>query len=239
MKPKNTILQCKKCLLLLCVVVVALWFIPLRYGIIRLGLVVGILGIWAGGLILFWRWWAARLLVGAVALLPVVLLFLPERPIPSEPLRTAYLHALKSYEGTPYVWGGETHTGIDCSGLLRQAMVDAQFAEGLKTGNGSLLRSAMRIWWYDCSAQALGEEYRNVTRRLRTEPDLNRADYSPILPGDLAVTASGAHILAYLGEKRWIQADPVAGKVVITQAPSESGWFIQEALIVRWNSLTP
>jgi hypothetical protein len=218
------------------VVIAAL--IPFRYTVIRFALVAGIVAVWGGALVLFWRLWPVRLLALLTALVPVVLLFLPERPHDRTELRTAYLSALKSYQGTPYVWGGETRSGIDCSGLVRQALTDAALSEGFRTGNGNLLREGARFWWHDCSAKAIGEGYRGYSRRLMEARSLNEADYSRIQPGDVAVTANGTHILAYLGKKTWIQADPKAWKVVTTTAPTDDGWFIQDATLLRWRLLS-
>ncbi|MFO1522592.1 MAG: hypothetical protein U1G05_11240 [Kiritimatiellia bacterium] len=37
---------------------------------------------------------------------------------------------------------------------------------------------------------------------------INTMDVSALLPGDLAFTRSGAHVLVYFGDGKWIQADP-------------------------------
>jgi hypothetical protein len=59
-----------------------------------------------------------------------------------------------------------------------------------------------------------------------------------VLPGDLAVTRSGVHIMAYLGNKRWIEADPAAGSVITITAPSaNNSWFHTPMNIVRWGIL--
>ena len=39
------------------------------------------------------------------------------------------------------------------------------------------------------------------------------------MPGDIAVTASGVHVLACLGASEWIEADPNLKKVLIVQVP--------------------
>lgn len=224
--------------LLIAVGVAILAVLPFRYTVVRLGLVAGMVAVWGGVLILFWRIGAVRALALLTGLIPVVLLFFPERSHDRAELRAAYLSALKSYQGTPYVWGGETRTGIDCSGLVRQALVDATLSEGFRTGNGALLREGARLWWHDASAKAIGDEFRGYTRRLAGARSLNEADYSTIQPGDVAVTASGIHILAYLGDKTWIQASPQIMKVITTPAPTEEDvMFTQDATILRWRLL--
>jgi hypothetical protein len=44
--------------------------------------------------------------------------------------------------------------------------------------------------------------------------------------------------MAYLGGNRWIEADPVAARVISAEAPSdEIGWFDTPMRIVRWSLL--
>jgi hypothetical protein len=50
---------------------------------------------------------------------------------------------------------------------------------------------------------------------------------------------SGVHILAYLGDNHWIEADPTAHKVLIVQVPeSNNAWFNVPVRIVRWRTLS-
>ena len=65
-------------------------------------------------------------------------------------------------------------------------------------------------------------------------------DQSQLLPGDLAVTRGGAHVMAYLGDHLWIEADPVVGRVITVTAPShDNPWFYADMRIMRWRSLAP
>lgn len=212
--------------------------LPFRFGMLRFGMVaIGVL-LWFGGTYLCRR----RRSLFALGLLAPVLttLFLlsPDKPINNDRLRDAYVESLRSLEGTNYVWGGETRLGIDCSGLVRGAMIDANLREGVRTGNPLLIRTAATLWWFDASAKALGENYRGLTVPLSEAKSLNDADYSTLRPGDIAVTESGLHTLAYLGDKTWIQANPVPMRVVTTTAPTNTdGWFIQEVRLLRWAEL--
>jgi hypothetical protein len=59
-----------------------------------------------------------------------------------------------------------------------------------------------------------------------------------ILPGDMAVTKGGIHVMAYLGNNQWIGADPGAMKVTVFTTPNPtSGWFSCPMNIVRWSML--
>lgn len=42
--------------------------------------------------------------------------------------------------------------------------------------------------------------------------------------------------MAYLGDQRWIQADPERGRVVVDQSPSAENWytFPVQALRLKW-----
>jgi cell wall-associated NlpC family hydrolase len=166
-------------------------------------------------------------------------LALPSRAQPStEFLRRDYLAGLQRYEGVTYYWGGETSRGIDCSGLIRRGLIDALLRRGVRTLDPGLVRRAISLWWHDCTASALGDQHRGLTLRVLDTPSVNALDHSKVLPGDLAVTRNGIHIMAYLGNNRWIEADPGAGRVITVTAPSaDNSWFETPMNIVRWSIL--
>src|SRR5690606_30747471 len=97
-------------------------------------------------------------------------------------LREEYLSAMRGYGGVTYHWGGENARGIDCSGLIRRGMMNAMFARVVRTFDGGLLRSAIDLWWNDCSARALGEGYRSLTTHVADTRSLNELDHSLITP---------------------------------------------------------
>jgi len=153
-------------------------------------------------------------------------------------LRSDYISGLQRYNGVTYYWGGESFRGIDCSGLIRRGLIDALFRRGLRTFDAGLVRRAISLWWHDCTASALGEQHRGLTVRLFDTPSVNVLDHSKVLPGDLAVTKSGIHIMAYLGHHHWIEADPGAGRVITVTAPSaDNPWFNDPMNIIRWSIL--
>ena len=222
--------------LLLWPLLLSLLLCPIRLGALHLGIVICVLLLWGGALFLGFSHKLVRFLCFALVLLAACLL-LPGRPADPNALRRAYTASLLRYEGTKYLWGGGNAHGIDCSGLVERGLIDADFAQGLSTANPHLLRAGLSLWWYNRSAKALGEGYRGDTSLRLTTPSLNTLDYSQLLPGDIAVTTSGAHTLAYLGNRIWIEADPnlLYGDSVITvQTPARNAWFRLPMRILRW-----
>jgi hypothetical protein len=208
---------------------------PVRSTLARLALIAGVAGVWGGALALSWRIRWLRVFGLALAAMLGALLVLPGRPHDPARLRDQYVKSLVTYDSTRYVWGGETGRGIDCSGLIRSALVDATLRQGLVTLNPCLLRQALTVWWHDSSAAGLKEGYGGRTAVLTTSPSLNALDPSLILPGDFAVTSNGVHALAYLGRGKWIEADPVAKRVLTVETPTEHVWFTVPVHVMRWH----
>ncbi len=224
------------CLALFLLVVLTIQ--PISYSIMRMTIVVLIAAIWLGVIYLWWRRVAIRIGAFASAVIIAVFLLLPGRPIDVEALRSVYIDSLQTYIGTKYVWGGENRLGIDCSGLVRQGLIQANLQQGITTLNPGLVRQGMAMWWFDLSALALRDGERGWTQRLFRSTSINNIDRQQLLPGDLAATVDGQHILAYIGGDRWIEADPGYHKVMIEMVPnSDNLWFRVPVYVLRWHQL--
>jgi hypothetical protein len=101
-----------------------------------------------------------------------------------------------------------------------------------------MVRQGIWVYWHRTTAKVLGEDDHGKTFTVTTCQRLNALDYSLLIPGDLAVTSSGTHVLAYLGNQTWIAADPGAGKVTTFVVPEQKNpYFFTPMQIVRWRML--
>ena len=213
---------------------------PIRTNTSDLACIVLAVVVWALGLVVFRSSKLACLFFVGIFVSTVGIAVLPGRPVDPGRMQSAYVDALRSYTGVRYVWGGENSLGIDCSGLVRQGMIMSTMREGVRTMNPGLLRESFYIWRHDCSAAHLGDGYGGRLRPLEETDSLSTLDYSGLRPGDVAVTDGGAHTLAYLGNRTWIEADPggYAGKVIqVTAGVSRNPWLDVPMRILRWRML--
>ena len=194
--------------------------------------------LWIGLVAAVWKWRIGRFTMLGITATIVIFLLLPGRTQrDAAALRNGYVEGLLRYEGVRYFWGGECATGIDCSGLIRRGLVDSLCLRGVRTLDPGLVRHALWLWWHDCTARALGEGH-GMTSLLLETPSINVLDHAKILPGDIAVTANGLHIMAYLGGNRWIEADPGPMSVIVVSVPEEKNpWFGQPMKVMRWDIL--
>jgi hypothetical protein len=225
--------------IIILVVFVVLVLLPVSNTVTRYGSVGTLLAGWGVFVAICWRKKWLRNLMFVPPAFALLLLVLPARAERRpERLRQDFVAGLRRYAGVHYFWGGEGFTGIDCSGLVRRGLIDAMFMRGIRSADPGLLRSAALLWWHDCSASDLGDAQHDLTVSVLETPSLNALDHSRIVLGDLAVTKGGEHVMAYVGENCWIEADPLAHRVIYVTAPSKTNaWFHGPMRVVRWRVL--
>ena len=213
--------------------------IPVSNVLTRGGSLVLLAASWSGLVAWTWRRRALRITLLAVTAACAGFLLLPARDPPdTDSLRADYVAGLRRYEGTTYVWGGESPFGIDCSGFVRRGRIDALVLRGLARFDAGLVRRGIALWWNDCTARALGDGADGLTEPVTEGSSLDALDPAPLLPGDLAVTRDGLHVMAYAGDLTWIEADPGIGRVVALRVPQPGNAWIQRPVrIVRWSGL--
>ena len=211
--------------------------LPYRSSLVRLALIA--LWVLAGVflLILIWRRKVWRTLLLATVASLGVFVFLPgSDSIDTPRLRQQFVRLLQTYDGVRYIYGGENHRGIDCSGLVRAAMVRTLIDEGIRSLNPALLRAAFTLWWRDTNALQLGKGGKGLTLSIGDGLPMAMRAAQNLRPGDLAVTTTGSHVLAYLADERWIEADPDVARVHIVDL-NTSPIAGQEVLLVTWRWL--
>lgn len=226
---------------------VVFWFLfmaallnPINSGMARLALLVTGGVFFLLSLSFVWHKKALRLSLLIPSAVVILFLLLPGRQVDPLRLQQAYPESLRQYEGIRYHWGGENKLGIDCSGLIRKAMIRTLAREGVFNLNPGPVRKALELWWYDTSAEAFGKEYRGLTRRLASYPATREIPEDRLKPGDVVVTQDGIHIMAFLGDGLWIEADPGEEKVIVVRAAdTRNQWFYAPVHHLRQTLLYP
>jgi hypothetical protein len=219
------------------IALVGLIICPVRTSLIRVALIFLSFTLWIRLLILARKHAVVRNALIVVSIAAGLFFSFPiHRPIDARSLRRTYVNELQRYNQVHYVYGGENFCGIDCSGLVRAAMINSLFKDGVASLNPVMLRSAVSLWWHDANAVQLGNGARGFTLLLGNGDPITLRRAHDLLPGDLAVTTSGSHVLAYLGGDQWIEADPGVARVHVVELAT-SPIAGEEVRIVRWRWL--
>jgi hypothetical protein len=213
-------------LVLAAVEMVVLLLTPIRNQLIRLGIIESILLQIA--IITYFTWGVksiGKCLLGGFI---VLIIFLVSTAKLYPPDADKYVAALKRYEHVPYVWGGETKKGIDCSGLIRMALFDVYLSD-YKWG------AALHIFFFDAAAKDLGRKYKNILTYKRSYPSIKEIPLAELKKGSIVV-ASDIHTFAYIGENQWIQASPTDYKVTIKDADEPDKYFRTAVELFTFNN---
>lgn len=220
-------------------IVITMFVFPISIGLTRLGIVVGFILLLCGGSYLFWRTIYLRILFLLITMVILTIIFVPGHNENPKQLQNEYVQSLLEYENVRYIWGGENKIGIDCSGLVREGFINANIKIGVKTLNPKLIKRAFFIWWYDCSADALGKSYKQMTKLVFKSQSMDELDYNNIMQGDIIVPEKGFHTFAYIGNNTWIEANPDKGKTVTISSEKRSKeWKNIPIKVLRWSELS-
>lgn len=154
-------------------------------------------------------------------------------------LQREYITALKNYEGTAYATPGYA-SGMSCSALVRQALIDVTEGDGMINFDAHLVNASFQILTHPCLANELRQSCNSQLSLVMNAANINGLSDDELDIGDIAVVGDpiGIHTLAYIGNKTWIHADPLTGKVIATQASlAHYYWFTLRVRVMRWNIL--
>ena len=224
--------------LIVAIALVANVAFPIRTGLTRMSLLALAFLTIAGAIALTWRIRILRFLIVGICIALSLFLLWPSASSPDpSAVRDLYIQRLQKYNGARYVYGGENRLGVDCSGLVREGMIEALLSYGIVHHHPGAVRAALNLWWHDSNAIMLAK-MPELTRPVKGEDYVVLHNTSGIEAGDLAITQSGSHVLAYLGNSRWIEADPGLGRTHVFTLNDEFKHLSDElVLFVRWRWL--
>ena len=124
-------------------------------------------------------------------------------PAPQLPTPTCILREARKYDGTPYLWGGRSTLGIDCSGLVANAFQ----ACGVVSPRDARLQAA----WSDVVP-------------VSKQTELRPGDLLFFQSESLTLPAKITHVGLYLGQDRFLHASTSERPSVHESALSDPEW---------------
>ncbi len=201
-------------------------------GLARLGVVFGCALAAIGLLLLARKSAVGRVVFTGVAAAGLVVVVAPVHTS-GQALQAQLVVEVHRYVGVPYMWGGESIHGIDCSGLPRAARRDAAIALAIRNIDPGLIRVAIVDWFVDVGASGL-----LAGRGTSRVAAANRADLLPralLEPGDLICTADGTHVMVVVDDDSVIEADPLPDRVIVAPvADHRNPWMNTPVVAVRF-----
>ena len=214
-----------KLLIISLILSIVLYFYPINSTLFKLLFLFSLIFLFINIFIFFSKNKLFLILFCSFILLLIFLVFLPWKEFSKMELNDLYIKNLEKYEWVRYVRWWENAFWIDCSWLWRRALIDAYLHLWLKDFNWYLIRKSILIWWFDSSARALLNNYRDQTIKLFESNSINTINADSLKVWDFAITSDWVHVLYYIWSKKWIEADPNAIKVIIVKTPSDNYWF--------------
>ena len=115
------------------------------------------------------------------------------KDLPAGTCREAFVKAMENFQGVPYVWGGTSHRGVDCSGLIQTAMIES----------GCIKQAPPRT---------ANDQY-HASMRLAGSGDMKK--------GDLVFLAHPGskvhHVIGFVGDDQVIEAPHTGAVVTISE----------------------
>lgn len=169
--------------------------------------------------------------IGVTAILATTIAIAPIRTSHAD-LQSASLQEAMGYLNAPYVWGGESHLGIDCSGLPRAALRQATLRLFFENRDPALLRVFAFNWLIDVPAKGMlagrGNDVVASAKSILELPTEAR------VTGNLVATADGTHVMMVVDERHVIEADPAIGHVVKLEISDKSSpWTTRPVVALR------
>lgn len=147
-----------------------------------------------------------------------------------------YIQNLLTYNDVNYVLWWEWLFGMDCSWLVRHAMVISLIKEWIRNYNWYDIMKWFKLWWSDFDVDAMLSNEYNRFIDIWVADSINKINHEFIKPWDLAII-DWVHVMAYVWGRQWIQADPEIWKVIVLKTPTSNKWFNLSVKIIRWNDL--